>query len=219
MSKDEQVRRPRFAALLVAALAVLCTLAVMLLTAGPAGAQGSAQVYRDQTNGLLVYVADLSGRQPGEVRITFTSQVFWFFNPFDLLQPGFGCAFVAPAFPHLVDCQQPVNGLLVQLGPGPNDIRVLNSVPVLPGPNVIQGNRNVDKVQGGQNDEKINGGKGNDVINPGPGEDAVDAGPQNDRIDTRDGEPDKVDGGSGKRDVATVDKQDKVKNVEVMKRK
>ena len=205
--------------LALTSIAELCSLAMLAATAAPAGAQGSAQVYRDPEKGLLVYVADLSGRQPGEVRVTYTSQVFWFFNPFNPLEPGFGCAFATPAFPHVAGCQQPVNGLLVQLGPGPNDVKVLSSVPGLPGPNLIQGNRKVDQIQGGQNDEKINGGKGNDAIDPGPGNDDVNAGPQNDKIDSRDGEPDKVNGGAGKRDEAKVDKQDRVKNVEVVKRK
>ena len=196
----------------------LCAAALLSVAPARAEAQGSAQVYRDPGNGLLVYVADLSGRQPGEVRVGYTSPVIWFFNPFSPLEPGFGCAFVTPQLPHLAFCQEPVNGLLVQLGPGPNDIRVLSSLPVLPGPNVIQGNRGKDRIQGGKGGERINAGKGDDNVNPGKGRDDVNLGPGDDKANTRDGEPDKVNGGPGD-DEATVDKKDKVKNVEVVKRK
>ena len=202
----------------LAAIAGVCSLALLAGMPAQAGADSPAQVYRDPNTGLLVYIADLSGRQPGEVRIGYTTQIYWFFNPLSPLEPAFGCAFVTPSFPHLNFCQEPVNGLLVQLGPGPNDVRVLPSVPVLPGPNLIQGNKGNDKIQGGQSAEQIDTGKGKDEVNPGPGEDEVNTGAANDKIDTKDGEKDTVNGGKG-RDEATVDKKDKVKNVEVVKRK
>ena len=196
----------------------LCSLALLAGAPAQAKADSPAQVYRDPNTGLLVYVADLTGRQPGEVRIGFTGQIYWFFNPFSPLEPAFGCAFVTPSFPHLVFCQGPPNGLLVQLGPGRNDVRVLGGVPVLPGPNLIQGNKGKDKIQGGQSDEQIKAGKGKDNVNPGPGRDNVDLGPGRDTINSRDGDRDVVNGGKGK-DVATVDRKDKVKNVEKVKPK
>jgi hypothetical protein len=197
----------------VAIAAALCLFALFAAFPGPAGAQGSAQVYRDQSTGLLVYVADLSGRQPGEVRLGFTSQVFWFFNPFNPIEPGFGCAFVTP-FSNFAFCQnQMVNGLLVQLGPGPNDIHVLPTWPILPGPNLIQGNKGKDKIKGGAAAERVNAGKGKDKIDPGGGEDVVLAGPGDDTIRSRDGERDRVDCGPG-RDSLEPDNKDSAKNCE-----
>lgn len=203
-------------------IAALCSLVLLGALPGQAAAQGGAQVYRDPGTGRLIYVADLSGRQPGEVRIGFTNQVYWFFNPFDPLQPAFGCTFAFPGFPHLAFCQdQPplsIRGLLVQLGPGPNDARVVDPFPLLPGPNLIQGNSKADKVQGGPSDEQINAGKGNDKANPGDGKDKLNLGAGDDKANTRDGQPDNVNGGKGD-DEAKVDKKDKLKNVEKAQRK
>jgi hypothetical protein len=202
----------------------LCSAAALCATPAPVEAQDQQpfplpQVYRDHETGLLVYFAELPGRAAGEVRLGYVSdQIYWFFNPLSPLQPGFGCRFIQPEFTNVGFCDGPVNGFLVRLGPGPNDVHVLPTVPRLTGPNEIRGNRNKDKLKGGQNDEKIKGGKGNDVINPGPGQDAVDAGPGNDEANTADGEVDRLNGGKGK-DGATVDKVDKVKNVEKVKRK
>lgn len=207
-------------------LVLLCWLALLAGVAASAQAQAQAQfpqVYRDHRTGRLVYLVEVpkafGGRDPGEVRIGYVGQIYWFFNPLDLLEPAFGCRFITFQIPNLVGCEGPVNGFFVQLGPGPNDLKVLPSVPLLPGPNEIKGNRNNDKVKGGQNDEKIKGGKGSDVIDPGSGQDSVEAGPQNDRIDSRDGEVDRINGGKGEKDSAEVDKRDRVKNVEKLQRK
>ena len=151
-------------------------------------------------------------------------QFVWVLDPLNPLQPGAGCQLLNPSFENLVGCLPiPPNpslaGLTLHLQSlAANKVEVLPTLPALPGPNTIQGGQRKDVIQGGQSDEQINTGKGKDQVNAGPGKDKVNTGPANDKINTKDGERDEVNGGKG-RDEATVDKKDKVKNVEVVKRK
>ena len=134
-------------------------------------------------------------------------------------QPG--CVRPDPRVPNRVVCPPPplLRGYRLVLGlPHRNWATVAPTVPKLPGPNVIKGGNKRDVIKGGRSNEKVNTGKGKDKIDGGEGRDQLDAGAGDDEIDSRDGKVDRVNGGRGK-DAATVDKQDKVKNVEVVKRK
>ena len=62
------------------------------------------------------------------------------------------------------------------------------------------------------------GGRGNDKLNGGPGKDTFSGGAGNDRINARDGTKEKIDCGKGKKDRAKVDKKDRVKHCEKVKR-
>ncbi len=78
---------------------------------------------------------------------------------------------------------------------------------------IIKGGSGNDILVGGPGRTTIEGGAGNDRITAGSGVTTIKAGPGNDRIFSRNGKVDTIDGGPG-RDVATVDRRDKVKNVE-----
>jgi hypothetical protein len=75
-----------------------------------------------------------------------------------------------------------------------------------------------DTLNGGKGNDKLYGGKGNDKLNGGPGANIYSGGPGNDTINARNGRKETVDCGSGKKDVATVDKRDKTKGCEKVKR-
>jgi Ca2+-binding RTX toxin-like protein len=147
------------------------------------------------------------------------------FDPLYPLLPGQGCQHLNPGFRNLAGClpippSPSLTGMDLALQAlASNNLKILPTVPALPGPNTIQGGQKRDVIQGGQSGEQINTGKGKDDVNAGPGNDDVNTGPGNDKIDTKDGEKDKVNGGKGNDDKATVDKKDDVRNVEDVKRK
>jgi hypothetical protein len=141
-----------------------------------------------------------------------SGQSFYFFSDDDL-DVVVRIITQSPCFPErpFVYCPlPPVTGYVIKLGPLDDKLKISAEVPKLPGKS---------SVDAGAGDDAIKGGKNGEAIDPGKGEDKVDAGKGDDKIDSRDGDPDVIDGGPGKRDVATVDSEDKVKNVEVVKRK
>jgi Ca2+-binding RTX toxin-like protein len=75
-----------------------------------------------------------------------------------------------------------------------------------------------DKLNGGKGNDKLVGGGGNDKLNGGPGKNSYSGGSGNDTINARNGKKETVDCGSGKKDTATVDKRDKTKGCEKVKR-
>ena len=93
-----------------------------------------------------------------------------------------------------------------------------------------------DKLKGGKGKDKLTGGDGNDSLDGGDGKDTLDggkgkdkltggkdtnkykAGASDDTVNARNGKKETVDCGSGKKDKATVDKNDKVKGCETVKR-
>jgi RTX calcium-binding nonapeptide repeat (4 copies)/Thrombospondin type 3 repeat len=75
-----------------------------------------------------------------------------------------------------------------------------------------------DTLNGGKGNDKLFGGGGNDKLNGGPGTNTYSGGAGNDTVNARNGKKETVDCGSGKKDVATVDKKDKVKGCEKVKR-
>jgi Ca2+-binding RTX toxin-like protein len=75
-----------------------------------------------------------------------------------------------------------------------------------------------DTLSGGKGNDKLFGGRGNDKLNGGPGVNGYSGGSGNDKINARNRKKETVNCGSGKKDVATVDKKDKVRGCERVKR-
>ena len=75
-----------------------------------------------------------------------------------------------------------------------------------------------DTLNGGKGNDKLFGGRGNDKLNGGAGTNSYSGGSGNDRVNARNGKKETIDCGSGKKDVATVDKKDKTKGCEKVKR-
>ena len=86
------------------------------------------------------------------------------------------------------------------------------------GPDLLRGLAGNDKLKGLAGDDCLDGGAGNDALNGGLGKDKLTGGTGNDVIDAADHTKDIVDCGKG-RDRATVDKIDRVKGCEKVKRK
>ena len=93
-----------------------------------------------------------------------------------------------------------------------------------------------DTLRGGNGDDRLYGGAGNDALDGGAGRDSLDGGAGNDRltggrdpnaikggagddsVNARNGKRDTVDCGSGRRDSASVDRADRVRGCEKVKR-
>jgi ELWxxDGT repeat protein len=75
-----------------------------------------------------------------------------------------------------------------------------------------------DVLNGGKGNDKLVGGSGNDKLTGGPGTNAYSGGAGSDTINARNGKRETVDCGPGKKDKATVDRRDKVKGCEKVKR-
>src|SRR3954447_6425631 len=82
----------------------------------------------------------------------------------------------------------------------------------------LNGGDGNDTLFGAGGKDTLKGGKGNDKLTGGKGVDKYDGGPGNDSLSARDGKRETVNCGAGKRDRATVDKRDKVKGCEKVKR-
>jgi hypothetical protein len=75
-----------------------------------------------------------------------------------------------------------------------------------------------DTLSGGKGNDSLDGGNGNDKLTGGAGVNAYNGGAGNDSINARNGKKETVNCGTGKSDKATVDKADKVKGCEQVKR-
>jgi DNA-binding beta-propeller fold protein YncE/subtilisin-like proprotein convertase family protein len=75
-----------------------------------------------------------------------------------------------------------------------------------------------DKLSGGKGNDKLFGGGGNDRLTGGPGTNSYRGGAGNDTLNARNGKKETVDCGTGKKDKATVDKKDKTRGCEKVKR-
>jgi Ca2+-binding RTX toxin-like protein len=75
-----------------------------------------------------------------------------------------------------------------------------------------------DTLNGGAGNDKLFGGRGNDKLAGGAGKNTYSGGAGNDNVNARNGKKETVDCGSGKKDKATVDKRDKVKHCEKVRR-
>jgi Ca2+-binding RTX toxin-like protein len=83
----------------------------------------------------------------------------------------------------------------------------------------LSGGGGNDKLSGGSGADKLSGGSGKDSLTGGSAKDSFSAGSGNDKVSARDGVKEAVNCGSGKKDRATVDKKDKVKGCERVKRR
>src|SRR5436190_30805 len=86
-----------------------------------------------------------------------------------------------------------------------------------PGRDVVTGGGGGEIIRGGTGADVLRGGPGNDRLTGGAGRDRIYGGPGNDRVYARDRLRDLVSCGSG-RDRATVDRRDRVRGCEVVKR-
>lgn len=75
-----------------------------------------------------------------------------------------------------------------------------------------------DKLSGGAGNDALYGAGGNDRLTGGRGRDRMFGGAGNDRLDARDGKRDRVNCGAGTSDVARVDRGDRVKRCEKVRR-
>jgi Ca2+-binding RTX toxin-like protein len=75
-----------------------------------------------------------------------------------------------------------------------------------------------DVLSGGKGNDSLDGGRGNDKLTGGPGVNKYSGGDGNDSINARNGKKETVNCGAGKKDLATVDKADKTKGCEKVKR-
>lgn len=93
------------------------------------------------------------------------------------------------------------------------------------GPDVLKGGRGKDVIRGGRGADRLIGGKGSDRLIGGPGRDEFNmrggveiASPGNDFIDARDGTPDQINCGKGRKDIARVDAAEEgVYNCEIIR--
>jgi Ca2+-binding RTX toxin-like protein len=86
------------------------------------------------------------------------------------------------------------------------------------GDDTLDGGAGNDKLDGGAGNDKLSGGTGNDKLTGGTGTDKFAGGAGNDTLNAKDGRKETVDCGTGTKDRATVDKSDKVKGCESVKR-
>ncbi|TMM10285.1 MAG: DUF11 domain-containing protein [Actinobacteria bacterium] len=111
-------------------------------------------------------------------------------------------------------CNQKAGALTIAAnGKGGNDTLIGG-----PGNDALYGGPGNDTLKGGPGNDRLVGGPGNDILIGGPGKDVFKGGPGNDRIYAADGRKETVDCGPGKKDFAKVDKIDKVKGCEKVKR-
>jgi len=64
--------------------------------------------------------------------------------------------------------------------------------------------------------DRLIGGAGDDTLSGGPGRDNYAAGPGNDRLSAANGRLELVDCGTGTRDIARVDGNDRVRRCEIV---
>jgi CSLREA domain-containing protein len=86
------------------------------------------------------------------------------------------------------------------------------------GPDLLRGLAGNDMLKGLSGDDCLEGGSGNDTLIGGAGKDRLIGGPGSDAVGAADHEKDTIDCGPG-RDRATVDRIDRVKRCERVKRK
>jgi hypothetical protein len=86
------------------------------------------------------------------------------------------------------------------------------------GRDTLNGGDGNDRLAGGPGNDKLNGGPGKDRLTGGPGKNRYDGGAGDDTINAKNRKRETVDCGSGKKDSATVDRTDKVRGCEKVKR-
>jgi hypothetical protein len=86
------------------------------------------------------------------------------------------------------------------------------------GNDVLKGEAGNDTLSGGLGRDSLDGGAGSDKLTGGPGLNKYKAGAGNDSVNARNGVKETVDCGTGKKDSASIDKRDKVRGCEKVKR-
>jgi Ca2+-binding RTX toxin-like protein len=81
------------------------------------------------------------------------------------------------------------------------------------GNDLLVGKSGKDRLRGGAGNDRLSGGKGNDRLSAGPGRNRLSGGAGKDRLNAVNGRFDVVSCGSG-RDVARVDRRDRVRGCE-----
>lgn len=76
-----------------------------------------------------------------------------------------------------------------------------------------------DCLDGGRGSDRLNAGSGNDVLVGGPGRNAYSAGAGNDRVNARNGRRETIRCGKGRGDRAVVDRSDRVRGCEQVRRR
>jgi Tol biopolymer transport system component len=87
-----------------------------------------------------------------------------------------------------------------------------------PGHDTPLGGGGSDRLLGRAGEDRLFGGAGGDRLDPGSGRDRVAAGSGNDRVVARGGVRDTIDCGPGRRDVAIVDRLDRTRRCERVRR-
>jgi Ca2+-binding RTX toxin-like protein len=82
----------------------------------------------------------------------------------------------------------------------------------------LSGGAGNDSLSGEAGRDGLDGGAGNDKLNGGRDKNSYKAGAGNDSVNARNRKKETVDCGSGRKDSATVDRNDKVKGCEKVKR-
>jgi Ca2+-binding RTX toxin-like protein len=86
------------------------------------------------------------------------------------------------------------------------------------GNDTLYGAGGKDSLKGGKGNDKLFGGRGNDKLDGGKGVNTYKGGAGDDSVNARNGARETIDCGPGKKDRATVDKRDRVKKCEKVKR-
>lgn len=86
------------------------------------------------------------------------------------------------------------------------------------GSDKLFGGRGNDSLNGGAGRDALDGGAGNDKLTGGPGPDSYHGGAGNDTITSTDRRKETVDCGAGRRDSARVDRSDRVRGCEKVRR-
>ncbi|MEA2357770.1 MAG: hypothetical protein QOI62_1030 [Solirubrobacteraceae bacterium] len=86
------------------------------------------------------------------------------------------------------------------------------------GPDCLDGGAGNDSISGGTGNDTLAGGAGADTLDGGTGADTISGGSGNDVVLARDGGRDTINCGSGRKDRATVDRKDRVRGCEKVKR-
>ena len=86
------------------------------------------------------------------------------------------------------------------------------------GDDVISGGKGNDRLVGGGGNDRLTGGPGNDTLTAGGGRNRLAGGAGNDKLNAANRKRDRVDCGAGRRDSARVDRIDRVKGCERVRR-
>jgi Ca2+-binding RTX toxin-like protein len=89
----------------------------------------------------------------------------------------------------------------------------------LGGADCLAGGDGNDQIDGGKGNDTLDGGAGRDTLLGSSGRDVMRGGSGDDVLRARDGVRDTVDCGSGRKDRASVDKKDRVRRCEKVKRR